>query len=178
MYCPKCGQIQAAEDTRYCSRCGFLLTAIVRIVENGGMPLASAQKPSRNTWRQNRGFRSGLLIFLLTFLIVPILTILTIAANGEPFVVVIATILFGLGGLIKMAWALLFESDKATAEVIAEDAFMPAANQFGSLPEMRSTPANAYVSPAGKWRTTNDLDTPGSVTDPTTKFLSKQTDDQ
>lgn len=178
MYCPKCGQMQAAEDTRYCSRCGFLLTAVARIVENGGMPLQTPEKRHRNSWRRNRGFRTGLLIFLLTFLVVPILTILTIAANGEPFLVVIATILFGLGGLLKMAWALLFEADKTTADVVPEDAYIPAANQFGSLPEMRSTPTNAYVSPAGKWRTTNDLETPGSVTDPTTKFLSNRIDDQ
>ncbi len=178
MYCPKCGQVQAAEETRYCSRCGFLLTAIVHIVENGGMPPQQLQKQTRNSWRRNRGFRTGLLIFLLTFLVVPILTILTIAADGEPFLVVIATILFGLGGLLKMAWALLFESDKATAEVIPRDAFMPPAKQYGSLPEMRTMPANAYESPAGKWRTTNDLESPGSVTDPTTKFFSQTPGDQ
>jgi hypothetical protein len=154
-----------------------LLTAVSQIIENGGLPLQNMTKPSKGGWRQNRGFKRGLLIFLLTFLIVPILTILTIAANEKPFLVVIATILFGLGGLIKMAWALLFESDKAIDNT-SKNNYIPAANNFEALPEMRETPANAYVSPAGTWRDTNDLEPRGSVTDPTTKFLVNEPKDQ
>ena len=177
MHCPKCGQAQVSEDTRYCSRCGFSLTAVSQIIENGGLPLQTTSKQSKSGWRQNRGFKRGLLIFLLTFLVVPILSILTIAANEEPFLVVIASILFGLGGLIKMAWALLFESDKAIDNT-SKNSYIPAANNFVALPEMRETPVNAYVSPAGTWRDTNDLEPRGSVTDSTTKFLVNEPKDQ
>jgi len=153
------------------------LTAVSQIIENGGLPLQSISKPSKGGWRQNRGFKRGLLIFLLTFLIVPILTILTIAADGEPFLVVIATILFGLGGLIKMAWALLFESERPAVSD-PKTFYIPAVKNAEGLPEMRETPANAYVSPVGAWRDTNDLEPRGSVTDPTTKFLVNEPNDQ
>ncbi len=177
MHCPKCGQLQVSEDTRYCSRCGFLLTAVAEIIENSGLPVQTKSDSLKAGWRQNRSFKRGLLIFLLTFLIVPILTILTIAARGEPYVVVIAAILFGLGGILKMAWALLFESEK-NYEKSVEIKFMPKNQKIEALPEMRETPANAYASPVGAWRDTNDLEPHGSITDPTTKFLVKEADDQ
>ncbi len=177
MHCPTCGQIQISADTSYCSRCGFLLTEVSQILENGGLPVRSEAKRSNSGWRQNRGFKRGLLVFLLTFLVVPILTILTIAVDEEPFVVVIAAILFGLGGLLKMVWALLFESDKEANDT-SKNIYIPTANNFEALPEMRETPVNAYVSPQGTWRDTNDLEPRGSVTDPTTKFLVDERNDQ
>jgi hypothetical protein len=176
MYCPKCGQTQAAEDTRYCSRCGFLLTEIARIVENNGFPQHTPVR-TKSGWRGNKGFKRGLLIFLLTFIIVPVTSLLSIALHIKPFLPMLAIILFGLGGLLRMAWGLLFESEKETHEDPLQVGFAENRRR-GVLPDMRSTPARDYVSPAGAWLDTNDLEPRGSVTDPTTKFLSNRIDDQ
>ncbi len=177
MHCPKCGQAQVSADTRYCSRCGFLLTAISQIVENDGLPLMQPTKHQKVGWRHNPGFKLGLLIFLLTFLVVPILTMISIAVRAQPFIAVIAAVLFGLGGLLKMAWALLFESEQ-NHKINPDEIYVPASRKIDLLPEMRDTPANAYVSPVGAWRDTNELEPRGSVTDPTTKFLVNDSKDQ
>ncbi|MCA1621121.1 MAG: zinc-ribbon domain-containing protein, partial [Acidobacteria bacterium] len=36
MFCPRCGQ-QAAEEVRFCSRCGLPLGAAAEIVASGGL---------------------------------------------------------------------------------------------------------------------------------------------
>ncbi|HAF15758.1 MAG TPA: zinc ribbon domain-containing protein, partial [Blastocatellia bacterium] len=36
MYCPKCGQQQASDAVRFCSRCGFLLEGTAAVLATGG----------------------------------------------------------------------------------------------------------------------------------------------
>ena len=36
MFCPNCGQQQATEQMRFCSRCGFPLGLVSEILANGG----------------------------------------------------------------------------------------------------------------------------------------------
>ncbi len=31
MFCPQCSQEQISEDTRFCSRCGFLMTGVSQL---------------------------------------------------------------------------------------------------------------------------------------------------
>src|SRR4030095_72043 len=111
MHCPICGQQQASEETRFCSRCGFLLTGVAAVVATGGVVptrpiglLGSDDSPKR------RGVKQGVFWFLLAFLVVPIMAIITVAFRIPPFLPVIALLLFGIGGLLRMAYAMLFES--------------------------------------------------------------------
>lgn len=186
MHCPKCGQQQVSEETRFCSRCGFLLSGVAEVVANNGLvPVkAAANFPASSTPRK-RGLKQGLFIFLLSFLVVPLLAILTLAVGAEePIAVAIAAILLTVGGLLRMAYALMFESNQPTLQ--AGDAAHSAPHLFGAqpnapaLPPTRSMPASSYAPPvAGSWRDTNDLQhQPGSVTDSTTKLLQKDERDQ
>lgn len=123
----------------------------------------------------------GLFIFLLSFLVVPIIAILTIAVNArEPFVVAIAAILLTMGGMLRMAYALMFESGEPGGQTLeqkiaAATPLRSRSTASAALPPSQTFPVNAYVSPtAGQWRDTNDLQpVPGSVTDGTTKLLQK-----
>jgi hypothetical protein len=173
MHCPKCGQQQISEETRFCSRCGFLLTGIAEVVATGGIiPEQRTGITGNATSARRRGIMQGIFIFLLSFLVVPITAMISIALNIEPFLVAIAVVLFGIGGLLRTAYALMFESG-APRRPINENLFPETRNQ-AALPPNRSTPASAYASPAGAWRDTNDLQLqPGSVTDSTTKLLQK-----
>src|SRR6476661_9420124 len=101
MYCPACGQERVSDATNYCSRCGFLLNGVADLIAMGGkLPV----RPQAIGWRtpspRNRGLKQGLFIFLLTFLIVPLISIFTIAMHAPPFGVVIAAILLTVGGLL------------------------------------------------------------------------------
>ncbi|HLM00352.1 MAG TPA: zinc ribbon domain-containing protein [Pyrinomonadaceae bacterium] len=186
MFCPACGQRQLSEDTRFCSKCGFLLTGVTELIINGGaLPQAVQQqrqsKPTKDSPRK-RGIKQGLFIFLLSFLVVPLIAIFTIAIEArEPFMVAVAAILLTVGGLLRMAYALMFESTEpygGGAMTPEENALNAAQNFLGknksaaALPPQQSIPTSAYVPPAaGNWRDTNDLSATPGVTENTTKFL-------
>ena len=174
MHCPKCGQQQISDETRFCSRCGLLLSGIAEIVANDGIVstqqvgmTGNADSPRR------RGVKQGIFFFLLGFLIVPLLALLTLALGVEPFMPVIGALLFGVGSLLRIAYALMFESGAGNLNTAVQRS-IPGEPARAALSGAQSIPASAYTSPAGSWRDTNDLQrTPGSVTDSTTKLLQK-----
>ncbi len=178
MYCPSCGQENTTQETRFCSRCGFLLTGTYTLLQTGGADPTSTRPARQQRSPRNRGLRQGLFIFLLTFLIVPIIAIVTIAVNArEPFVVAIAAITLFVGGLLRMAYALLFEEHYETAPTTSDD-FLSAAqlhmNRNTALPAAQSIPVDVFTAPrTGNWRDTNDLE-PGSVVEGTTRLLEKE----
>lgn len=173
MFCPNCGQERLSTETSFCSRCGFLLTGIAEIMRSGGV-IASEYKEKRSSkiWR-NRGFKQGLFIFLLTFLVVPIVTIIAIGLRLGPFIPTIVTILMAGGGLLKMIYALMFQSSDAPEHVRIPTLGGRAEHQH-ALPPQQSVPVSAYGPPGtGNWRDTNDLE-PTSVTESTTRLLEKE----
>lgn len=171
MFCPQCGQERALTESNYCSRCGFLLTGTLEVLRSGGViPNALPAAPTTAGSPRNRGLKKGLFIFLMSFLVVPIIAILTVAANAEPFAVVISALLLFVGGLLRMAYAMLFESPVG---VTADDAAAGARSFTGGHHDPHALPPQrqAYAPPAGgNWRDTNDLQ-PSSVTENTTKLL-------
>jgi hypothetical protein len=180
MFCPRCGQEQNSNETRFCSRCGFLMTGVgALIANNGNLEALAVAKPAKVETARKRGLKQGLFIFLLTFLVVPIVSILTIWAGAEPFGVAISAILLFVGGLLRMVYAFMFESNEPTGKNIEQDTFQTAQNFLGgrrdqsALPPQESIPVSTYMPPKqGNWRDTNDLQ-PSSVTDHTTKLLEK-----
>lgn len=179
MHCPKCGQQQITEETRFCSRCGFLLTGVLQLVANDGqLPSATQVKPKKLSPRR-RGVRQGLFFFLLSFLIVPLIAMISLAANVEPYFVFVAMLIFTMGGLLRVAYALMFEEADAAAAypAIAGHSHPTQSNEPTALPEGTAVPASLYAAPpaTGMWRDTNDLQkTPHTVTDSTTKLLDRE----
>lgn len=197
MYCPVCGQQQASESMRFCSRCGFTLLGVAEVIANNGIiPFVQPQGTIKLVSPRKRGILQGLFIFLIgTFLVVPILAILTAAVNAEPFLVAITAILSFFGGILRMLYALFFEEGgQATVPntILPESAknivgsFKRPAAQNALPPQSANfNPANnsAYIPPAQQpvpqnrdWRdsNTNELTYPPSVTEDTTKLLEKQ----
>lgn len=179
MYCPQCGQEQISEQTRFCSRCGFTLIGVAELLTNGGGIHNSTQSADNKTISpRKKGLRQGVFIFLLTFLVVPIISILTIWLRAEPFGVAISAVLLFVGGLLRIAYALMFEStnpDDATLEqnvTVKAQQLLNRKPQSNALPPQQTIPTSAYVPP-GNWRDTNDL-TPRSVVENTTKLLQKE----
>jgi hypothetical protein len=179
MHCPKCGQHQISEETRFCSRCGLLLSGVAAIVANDGIvPAQKTGLTGTADSEKRRGIKQGVFIFLLTFLVVPLLALVTLLFNIEPFLPAIGALLFGVGGLLRIVYALLFESGAGNATRAGMNV-LNGADSRNQLPGSQSIPASAYTSPAGAWRDTNELQRqPGSVTDSTTKLLQKDGPDQ
>lgn len=186
MHCPKCGQQQISEETRFCSRCGFLLTGIAHVIENDGLISTGSGTFIAPNSPRRRGVMQGAFIFLLSFLIVPLAGILTVFLKIEPFLPAIAAIVLTVGGLLRVVYALMFESGSPGGKTLEESVIAASQNAIagkkkaGELPAGHSVPASVYAPPpaAGHWRDTNDLATPGSVTDSTTKLLTNEEERQ
>jgi hypothetical protein len=179
MFCPRCGQEQISNETRFCSRCGFLMTGVGALIANDGNTALITSGPAKIDSPRRKGLKQGLFIFLLTFLVVPIISILTVWAKAEPFAVSIAAIVLFVGGLLRMAYAMLFESSLPTESTLEQTVYQTAPGFLNkkqtpdALPPQQTIPTSSYMPPKhGNWRDTNDLE-PSSVTDHTTKLLEK-----
>ena len=175
MHCPTCGQQQVSEETRFCSRCGFPLTGVAELVAHGGVvPATSTGLAGSKDSPRRRGIKQGLFLFLLVFLVAPLMALLTLALRFEPFLVAGGAVLCVVGGILRMIYALMFEEGASTQPAANVVNILPATENRGSLPPTQQQPASSYVAP-GSWRDTNELQhQPGSVTDSTTKLLQKE----
>src|SRR5512141_3239760 len=110
MFCPKCGQERLSDQSRFCSRCGYLLTSTAELLLTGGIPPYEQKPVNRGRSRRKRGVMQGLFIFLLTFLFVPLVAIISKGLDLSPVFVAITAITLFIGGLLRMAYAVMFES--------------------------------------------------------------------
>ena len=172
MYCPQCGQERVSEVTSFCSRCGFLLTGTAELLKTGGMVPQSSPGGPRSP--RSRGIRLGLFMFLLTFVIAPIVGIISTFGLGiDPWPVGVVIFLLGVGGILRMIYALMFESKDPHAHTERSTTRELNPNlSTSALPPQRDLSATEYTSPAGTWREP-ETKTPNSVTENTTRLLEK-----
>lgn len=179
---PHCGQKQAAEQVRFCSQCGLSMTGIGEFIGDNGKRQISAESNVKNSPKNSprkKGLKQGLMIFLLTFLVVPLVAIMTIAANAEPFSVAIAAVLFFVGGVLRMIYAVLFESNENNENILEDRLIQRGQSKMQNkktaeaLPPAQTSSAIDYIAPSnGNWRDSKDLVRP-SVIEYTIKFLNK-----
>jgi hypothetical protein len=180
MFCPRCGQQQINEETRFCSRCGFLMTSVTELIANGGA-LPQYFKP-KGTSPRKKGVKQGAMLFFSGILLVPLLAIIVVGLlNFEGYLVGIVALLTFLGGILRMIFALLFESSDPSEKTLEENVYQSAQTLLNKrqeakgLPPQQSIPVSTYVPPvAGNWRDTNDLKETPSVTEHTTKHLDME----
>ena len=181
MYCPRCGQERVSQATSFCSRCGYHLTATAQLLLTDGVPANTAlDRRSDGESPRWRGVKQGLFIMLLTAVLVPLLgIILRLGLGAPPFFIGVFIFLFGGGGLLRTAYALMFEPRYADV-LPAGDGRLPvnlAAPRAN--PELSAGDAATYTPPAaprvGGWLDTNDLE-PRSVTERTTQLLEDDRD--
>lgn len=183
MYCPQCGQQQASEEMRFCSRCGFPLGVITEVLAQGGVlatrDAESLGRRKRMSPRQ-RGLRQGAMLMLSTLLIVPIIVFTVILTDIDqliPLIPLSAVVCF-VGGLLRLVYALMFEADESYAAPLAASSFAPA--QLNAHTRGTALPP-AQGMPVADWRRrpeTSEIVQPPSVTENTTKLLEKETEEQ
>ena len=176
MFCPRCGQ-QAAEEVRFCSRCGLPLDAAVGLVEAGGhIELERAKRDAAGvlTPRQ-RGTRKGLMIVaggVFFFVLVAILN--TIKDDFFPVLILAGLVI--TAGVMRMLYGLLLEEHAAAKEfpkrthADAAPALAREGTRAAALPPARTVPASAYAKPGAD---TNDMAAPSSITENTTRLLDE-----
>ena len=155
------------------------MTGMSEVVLQGGIPQQMLPGTPTPPTPRRRGLKQGGGMFLLGVVLVPILLILSQIFRFPEEVAGLAAVILFLGGIVRMIFALIFESGNP-AEKTLEDNVYETAQKFlkkqpaaGALPPSQSIPAEQYAPPrAANWRDTNDLE-PSSVTDKTTQFLPK-----
>ena len=183
MYCPRCGQQQISNETKFCSRCGLQMGLVSEMIANNGfLPQLQAlynQKPGFFT-RKN-GVIFTVLWFIFWVMMIP--TFFGIAGEDEVAGVSAAFGIFSSIMLLILSLGVLKKSPK-TFQVpyleMQQAAPVPpglyANPTHQALPPQQTQPAQAYTAPQGAWRTpdTGELaKTPGSVTETTTKLLTR-----
>jgi len=184
MHCPRCGQQQISDQTKFCSRCGFQLGLVSELLENGGFlpQLAELNKRRSTIFTRKNGVILSVLWFIFFVMMVPAFFGIADADDAAG-----VSAVFGVFTTI-MLLILSFAFLKRTAKHYEIPAHQmpvppPAAGlygnqQMGALPPQQSQPASTYVAPTGNWRApdTGDLVRPGSVTESTTRLLKKDED--
>ena len=175
MYCPRCGQQQATDSMRFCSRCGLPMEGTMHLLANGGMlPAIPQAEGEKGRSPRAKGVMQGFILFLLGILIVPILGIMGNFAPGRLdnvfyFFCAISAMICFVGGPLRMLFAAIFEQGAPKYPQFTHASFPPPAIQ----PARPSALPPAAVNPASQWRRpeTGEIHTPPSVTDSTTRLL-------
>jgi hypothetical protein len=153
------------------------MTGMNEIVVNGGIPQQLMPNEPKPPTARRRGLKQGGAWFLFGIVIVSVLGVLSNILRFNDDIVGLAAVIFLLGGLVRMVYALIFESGNPADNTIEQSVVQTAQKllnknpQKGALPPQQSIPVDHYAPPrAANWRDTTDLE-PSSVTDSTTKLL-------
>lgn len=181
MYCPQCGQQQASNDMRFCSRCGFLLTGVSEVLAQGGVIGESYQGLQDQSPSPRRlGVKQGVLMMIFGVVIVPVLGILSEYTNLPliDLLLPLAAVICFAGGLMRILYAMLFEqgAPKPTGE---QPDYVPAvrpAQLYSRPPVSALPPAERIPVPDFTSRRANTAEVvrPPSVTENTTRLLDDE----
>jgi hypothetical protein len=181
MYCPRCGQQQATDSMRFCSRCGFSMEGTMHLLAHGGMlPVFPQPVGEKNISPRRKGVKQGGALMILGAIIVPIFGVMAGFAPGRldnlfAFFAALSAVICFVGGPLRMLFAAVFEEGAP-----APMHFTPQMNYNvpASLPSahVSALPPPA-VNPVSQWRQrpdTGEIQPPASVTDSTTKLLDRE----
>ena len=172
MYCPKCSQEQPTAAMRYCSKCGFTLTGVARLIEtNGALPQAEiVSKPTS----RNRMMVESSVLMVIAWVITFIATFWFDYTGAFETVAKITALVFavlGVIGLLRFVYAFLFVKDVALVTPETLNSRMSGdllkERKAAELPEHQSVGISDYPI-----RThTKEIVPRNSVTENTTKLL-------
>lgn len=180
MHCPRCGQQQVSDQTKFCSRCGFQLGLVAELLMNGGFlpQLAELYKGKPTLFTRKNGLIFTALWFIFFMMMIP--AFVGGILGGED--VAAASAIFGIFStmmLFIISLAFLKRAPKPYELAVHQMPPPPSLypnQQVGALPPQQTQPASTYTPPEGSWRApdTGDLARrPGSVTEGTTRLLKK-----
>jgi hypothetical protein len=181
MYCPQCGQQQSSSEMRFCSRCGFPLGGVTELLASGGVLRSGGEELREQSLSpRRRGVKQGVVMMLFGTVIVPVLGILNSYQDQTTLLevlVAISAVIFFAGGLMRILYALLFESSTpgvksdAAADVPAvAPAQLDARARVSALPPAQSIPVPNFTP---RRMNTAELRQPPSVTENTTRLLDE-----
>ena len=181
MHCPRCGQQQVSNDTKFCSRCGFQLGLVAELLANGGfLPQLAELYKGKSTWfTRKNGVIFSILWFIFFVMMLP--AFFGIANEEESAAVAAVFGVFTTMMFLIVSLAFLKKPSKGF-ELLGSDIsatkapYINAGIPMHELPPQQAQPAASYMPPEGGWRApdTGELQQrPASVVEGTTKLLKK-----
>ncbi len=182
MFCPRCGQQQVSEETKFCSRCGFQMGLIPHLLKHGGvLPQLAELYKGKTPWFTRK---NGLIFTVLWFIFFVMMMPAFFGVAGADDVAGVSAIfgVFTTMMLLIVSIALLKPAPKKTDLMqyeipgVSTPQGLYGNQPAGALPPQQSQPAHVYAPPqAGAWRApdTGEFARP-SVTESTTKLLQKE----
>jgi hypothetical protein len=180
MFCPRCGQQQATDSMRFCSRCGFPMEGAMHLLANGGLiPQYQHSGEQKGPSPRRKGVKQGALLMLIGAILVPILGVMSGFAPGRlenvfAFFCALAAIICFLGGPLRMLFAGIFEEGAPQPQYMTPISYSPPTI---ATPQARASLPPAAANTAASWRQrphTAEILQPPSVTDNTTRLLDKK----
>ncbi|MCC6329738.1 MAG: hypothetical protein IT174_14580 [Acidobacteria bacterium] len=180
MHCPRCGQQQVSNETKFCSKCGFQLGLIPELLQHGGtLPQLELMEQKRTLFNKKNGVGFGFLWLILFLFFAVMWEILDADPMPE---ICVATGIFGsiailLGSLIMLPSSRRPVKRRNDLGLPRQQPEMMQGHAAGqALPPPQQQPAGFYTAPHGAWRTpdTGELAERGSVVENTTKLLNHE----
>lgn len=181
MYCPKCSQQQVSDEVRFCSRCGFSLTAMRELVASGGI-LAEREAGAQGGQLSPafRGVRKGVWLMLASLPLALVAGLLTAIDDGFAVLILLPVLCF-VAGFVRLLYGTFIEERKPQLKNDSSQprvaSVMPAqpgtAARSPELPAARVPPIEDF----GEQRiVTAEMVQPPSVTEKTTRLLDEEAD--
>jgi hypothetical protein len=105
MYCPQCSQQQISDELRFCSRCGFPLEGVAKLIAAGGALPALEEEAGKSAHSPRRkGVQQGVILILVGIVLLPLINIAISPPYNEALLFV-----FLLGGILRALYALAFQ---------------------------------------------------------------------
>ena len=182
MYCPKCSQQQVSDEVRFCSRCGFSLSAVRELIAGDGGALAALGAEAR-AWqlsRSQRGVRKGARIMLASLALTLVVGLLTAIDDDLAPLLLLPVLCFVVGFARVLYGVFLAEKRARRVKGVAPQPhvapMMPgqlgAAARSPELSPPRVAPIGSFTAQRVE---TAEMVQPPSVTENTTKLLDEGT---
>jgi hypothetical protein len=180
MHCPRCGQQQVSNETKFCNRCGLPLVLVTELLaHDGSLPQLENMSQNRTFLNKKNGVIFG--VFWFVFFTMFMTSVIGILGGDELAGLAAVTGVFGtmlimIGSLVFLPSSKVPRYASLPQMPVSNPATLHAPPVQGALPPQQSIPVQTYAPPAaGGWRTpdTGEFAKPGSVTENTTKLLTK-----
>lgn len=171
MHCPQCGQQQISDELPFCTRCGFPLSGVAKLVAAGGIPPSLKEDATRSVRSPRRkGVQQGVILILIGAALLPLINVSISPPYNEALL-----FLFLLGGVLRTLYALIFQEgalfkSRKQKESVAPTQVSTTMSGY-ALPPSRDLASN-FVEP--RVETAEMVKLPDPVTENTTKLLDEQ----
>lgn len=172
MFCPKCGQQQATDEMRFCSRCGFQLGVVTALIATGGVPpaiiIANDKGDSKLTTKRSR--RQAAKLMFLSGVVFPIAMGLGFLVESPlPLMIPFTIFLAGLAWMYYFRWF---------GEEVSSTDHQSSPTQLGGAKKvlLPSSQTPFSVDANRQAHRTAEIVQPPSVTEHTTKLLDAEDD--